>query len=80
MNFNSRLKQMKKYDFYKNKKSDKIYWVDNVDTIGEHLFTFDKVKIYNLFTDYPKNLTPEERAIFDEENQYWRDFFTEYEF
>ena len=51
--------------FYKNHKSDVIFWVDNKDTIGEHLFTFDKVKIYNLFADYPHNLTPEEKEIFD---------------
>ena len=38
------------------------FWVDNKDTIGEHLFTFDKVKIYNLFADYPHNLTPEENT------------------
>lgn len=47
--------------FYKNHKSDVIFWVDNKDTIGEHLFTFDKVKIYNLFADYPHNLTAEEK-------------------
>lgn len=48
--------------FYKNHKSDVIFWVDNKDTIGEHLFTFDKLKIYNLFADYPHNLTPEENT------------------
>lgn len=64
-----------KFDFYKKNESDKIFWVDNVDTIGEHLFTFDKIKIYNLFADYPHNLTAEEKAIFDDENEYWREFF-----
>lgn len=64
-----------KFDFYKNNESDKIFWVDNVDTIGEHLFTFDKIKIYNLFADYPHNLNAEEKAIFDDENEYWREFF-----
>lgn len=48
--------------FYKNHKSDVIFWVDNKDTIGEHLFTFDKLKIYNLFADYPHNLTTEENT------------------
>ena len=61
--------------FYKQKEEDKIYWVDNVETIGEHLFTFDKKKIYNLFADYPQNLTQEEKEIFDKENPFWRDFF-----
>ena len=65
----------KKYDLYKNKPTDKIYWVDNYDKIGEHLFTFDKKKIYNLFRDYPKALTPEEKEIFGKENPYWANFF-----
>lgn len=64
-------------DFYKNNESDKVFWVDNIDTKGEHLFTFDKVNIYNLFADYPYKLTSEEKAIFDEENEYWRDFFSD---
>lgn len=63
------------YDFYKNNDGDTIFWVDNVDNIGEFLFSFDKKKIYNLFADYPHNLTDEERRIFDKENPYWRDFF-----
>ena len=63
------------FSFYKNRKTDIIYWVDNKDTVGEHLFTFDKEKIYNLFADYPHNLTPEEKEIFDKENPYWCDFF-----
>lgn len=65
------------YDFFKNKKSDKIWWVDNVATKGEHLFSFDKLKILNLFADYPHNLTKEEKEIFDNENEYWRDFFSD---
>lgn len=66
---------MDKYNFYKNKKSDKVYWVDNLDVKGEHLFSFDKQTIFNLFADYPHKLTPEQRAIFDKENPYWADFF-----
>lgn len=34
-----------------------------------------KIKIYNLFKDYPYNLTSEEKEIFDKENPYWADFF-----
>lgn len=59
------------YSFYKQHKTDTIFWVDNVDSIGEHLFTFDKKKIYNIFADYPQNLSAEEKAIFDKENPFW---------
>ena len=63
------------YVFYKNKPTDKIYWIDNIGVIGEFLFTFDKKKIYNLSRDYPQRLTPKEKIIFDKENPYWADFF-----
>ena len=63
------------YEFYKENKEDKVYWVDNYDKMGEHLFSFDKKKIYNLFADYPHNMTKEEVEIFDKENPYWADFF-----
>ncbi len=65
----------KHLEFYKNNKNDTIYWIDNVDRIGEFLFTFDKKKIYNLFADYPHELTENEIKVFDKENPYWRDFF-----
>ncbi len=65
----------KHLEFYKNNKNDTIYWIDNVDRIGEFLFTFDKKKIYNLFADYPHELTENEKKVFDKENPYWRDFF-----
>lgn len=60
---------------YKENETDIISWVDNVEVIGERLFTFDGVKTYNLFADYPHNLSKEEKEIFDKENPYWRDFF-----
>ena len=56
---------MASFEFYKNNEGDTILWVDNVESVGEFLFTFDKKKIYNLFADYPHNLTPKEKAIFD---------------
>lgn len=64
-----------KNNFYKNNDTDQIWWVDNPEKIGEHLFTFDKEKIYNLFEDYPYKLTKEQKEIFDKENPYWKDFF-----
>ena len=82
--------QNDKYEFYKENENDQVWWVthyiqldenkelseDNIDkVIGEQLFSFDKKKIYNLFADYPHNLTKEEKEIFDKENPYWADFF-----
>lgn len=67
----------KSYEFIKNDKKDVIFWIDNVENKGEFLFTFDKKKIYNMFADYPHNLTADEREIFDKENPYWRDFFSD---
>ena len=63
------------YNFYKEHKTDKVYWVDNSGTMGEFLFSFDKKKIYNLFRDY-HNLSEREKAIFDRENEYWKKFFS----
>lgn len=62
-------------DFYKNNESDSIWWVDDLDHIGSFLFSFDKKKIFNLFADYPHELTKEQRKIFDEENPHWKEFF-----
>lgn len=63
------------YDFYKENDTDRIWWVYTVDNIGLYLFSFDRKKIYNLFSDYPHKLSPEEKRIFDEENPYWKAFF-----
>lgn len=62
-------------EFYKKNENDTIWWVNTKDRKGEHLFTFDKNKIFNLFKDYPHELTKEEKEIFDKENPYWADFF-----
>ena len=63
-------------DFYKDSEESKVWWIDKIGVIGEFLFSFDKKKIYNLFRDYPHNMTEEEVRIFDRENPYWRDFFS----
>ena len=55
--------------------ADQIWWVDNMDRVGLHLFSFDKKKIYNLFTDYPYDMTEEEIAVFNCENPFWSEFF-----
>lgn len=61
--------------FYKNNESDLIWWVDTPGKIGEHLFSFDKKTVFNLFRDYPHKLTEEQKKLFDEENPEWADFF-----
>lgn len=67
-------------DFYKNNKNDKIWWVNDLDSVGEFLFSFDKKKIFNMFRDYPHELTPDQKATFDKENPYWADFFKDREY
>ena len=52
-------------DFYKNNKNDKVWQINDLDS-------FDKIKIFNLLADYPHNLTPEQKEIFDKENPYWK--------
>lgn len=61
--------------FYKNDDNDKIWWVDNPDEMGVWEFSFDKNTVFNMFRDYPKALTPEQKMIFDKENPFWADFF-----
>ena len=62
--------------FYKNDENDKIWWLES-DNVGEYVFSFDKKKTYNLFQDYPDKLTQEEVEIFDKENSYWAEFFSD---
>ena len=64
-------------DWYKEGEDYKIWWVEEIGTVGRHLFSFDKKKVYNLFADYPHNLTAEEIEIFDRENPYWAEFFSD---
>lgn len=64
--------------FYKENESDKIWWVDN-DLPGIWEFSFDKRTVFNLFEDYPYNLTKEQKEIFDKENPYWAEFFRDRE-
>lgn len=63
--------------FVKNKSTDKIWWVNNPESKGEWLFSFDKRTVFNMFSDYPHKLTPEQVKIFDEENPFWADFFSD---
>ena len=69
--------QSSKYVFYKENPKNQIWWVDEPLAIGEHLFSFDQKTVFNLFADYPHKLTPEQKKIFDEENPFWADFFSD---
>ena len=61
--------------WYKNNDTDTIWWKDTPDQVGVWLFSFDKKTVFNMFKDYPKALTPEQKQIFDKENPFWKDFF-----
>jgi hypothetical protein len=61
--------------FYKNNEKDKIWWKEPDESIGQFVFTFDKKKMYNLYTDYPYNMTEEQVQQFDKENPEWADYF-----
>lgn len=62
---------------FKNNPTDQIWWVDTSDRDGFFVFTFDKETYFNLFADYPHNLTTEQKDIFDKENPFWKEFFSD---
>lgn len=64
-------------DFYKNNPTDKIGWQETPDDVGLFLFSFDRVKVYNLFQDFPEKLSKEEVEIFCKENPFWANFFND---
>lgn len=66
---------MKDEKFYKKEDGDVIWWVDTGQRDGEFLFSFDKQKVYNLFRDYPQNMTAKQIATFDRECPFWANFF-----
>ena len=57
--------------FYKMHKGDTIWWVRDYDRMGKLEISFDKVHIFNLWRDYPHNLTKEQKELFDKENPFW---------
>lgn len=62
-------------DFHKNSRDSQIWWTNKIDSVGELNISFDRKKIYNLFEDYPYNMSQEEIKIFEEEEHYWASFF-----
>lgn len=65
-----------KYTYYKNNNTDIIEWADTGATEdGLWLFRFaQNGKVFNLFRDYPQELTKEQKEIFDRENPQWAEF------
>ncbi len=55
-------------ELYKYNVNDKISYVDDTEKLGEILFTFDGVKVFNFWQDYPEKLTPEQIEVFKKEN------------
>lgn len=59
----------------RNDKTKGFKWIEKPEQVGEMLFTFDGETVFNLFRDYPHNLTKEQKTLFDSLNPYWADFF-----
>lgn len=67
-------------EFYKDDENSKMWHVDEYEVdeenhlifpendMGKYLFSFDKKRIFNFWTDYPDKLTPEQVEIFKKEN------------
>lgn len=67
---------MQNSEWYKNNPSDRIWW-KNTDRIGEWIFSFDRKTEFNMFRDYPEALSKEQKELFDRENPYWKEFFSD---
>ena len=60
----------------KKEPHNKVWWLEEVEpAIGEFVFSFDQKTEFNIFRDYPHNLTVDQKAIFDAGNPYWVEFF-----
>lgn len=54
-------------DFYKEKEDSQVWLVEDSDSIGEFLFSFDKKTVFNFFSDYPQKLSKAQIEIFKKE-------------
>ncbi len=52
--------------FYKKTPNSKIWWTSAIDIFGLYLFSFDRKKIYNFFSDWDE-LTEEQKELFRKE-------------
>ena len=63
-------KEMRLSDWYKHKKTDKIWWISAIDYVGLFMFSFDMKTIYYFFSDDWDILNKEQKEIFRKENPY----------
>ena len=63
--------------WYKEKPENETYWLYDSDIRGDRVFSFDKKTMFHLFQDYPMKLTEEQKRIFDKENPFWANFFSD---
>lgn len=64
--------------WYKDNPNNKIWWLDNSDEKhGVMIFSFDKKKEFNLFSDFPYKLTEKQTEIFIKEYPEWGAFFVD---
>jgi len=61
----------------KSNTAKEFSWVYTPNQIGVIRFTFDGNKVFNLFKDYPYALSKEEKAMFDDANPFWADYFSD---
>lgn len=62
--------------FVKEDAKSKIWDViPEEEEYGGMYISFDCKKIYNLYKDYPDNMTEEEIEIFEKENPLWKELF-----
>lgn len=62
--------------FYKEHPEDVVWWYED-GTVGPLCVSFDKKTILNLWSDYPWKFTKEQKELFDKENPYWANFFSD---
>ena len=51
----------------KTNKGDQIWWLET-NSYGNMIFSFDRKERFDMWTDNPDKLTPEQKEIFDKEN------------
>lgn len=61
--------------FAKEDAKSKIWNVTPEEEDGGMYISFDCKKIYNLYKDYPDNMTEEEIEIFEKERPLWKKLF-----